>query len=424
MMDCKKTGIKITAEASRVLLGVVFVFSGLVKAVDPTGGILKIDEYLSAFGLDFLHLFSGLISFNLLAIEFMLGVCVLFGVYRRYSSFLTLLFMVFMTPLTLYLALFDPVSDCGCFGDAVVITNWETFYKNIVLLAAAIFLFIYNQRIKPFYSFKSYWFVALYAYSICMLFAYRNYSHLPVIDFRPYKVGANIPELMSIPEGAPVDEYRYTFVYEKEGVKKEFALDDYPSDDPSWTFVESKTELISQGYVPPITNFVFYNDADQDVTDEILGNEKGVLLMIAPKLEKAKDQKVDEINGAFDHASDLGIGFYCVTASTGEMIREWTDKTGAEYPFLMGDETLLKTIIRSNPGFVLLKGGTIFAKWHYNDMPDESEIQKLLSDYLSKDTPVPREEDREIAFFVFAFAVPLLLVWLYDYFRYRRRKKE
>lgn len=422
-MDCKKTTIKVLAEFSRLLIGLVFIFSGFVKAIDPTGGLIKIDEYLSVFGWDGLKLFSGLISFNLAAIEFTLGVCVLLGAYRRYSSFLALLMMVFMTPLTLYLALFNPVSDCGCFGDALVITNWETFYKNIVLLAASVFLFIYNQRILPFFTYKSYWFVALYAYCMCLFFSYQNYSHLPVKDFRPYKIGADIPALMSTPEGAEEDEYNYTFIYEKDGVQKEFSLNDYPADDPSWTFVESKTELIKQGYVPPIKDFVLFDSDDQDVTDEILSNKTGMLLMIASKLEQAQDQRIDEINAIFDYAVEHGIGFYCVTSSTNDKIQEWIDKTGAEYPFLMGDENLLKTIIRSNPGLVLLKNGVVFAKWHHNDFPEEESVEKVLSDLLSKDTVQPREEDRKIAISLCAFAVPLLLVWLYDFFRYRRRMK-
>lgn len=422
-MSYKRSTITILAEFSRLLIGVVFIFSGFVKAIDPVGFALKINDYLIAFGIEAIKVLSGLISFNLIAIEFMLGICVLLGVYRRYSSFLVLLLMVFMTPLTLYLALFDPVSDCGCFGDAVIITNWETFYKNIVLLAAAVFLFIYNQRIHPFFTYKSYWFVAIYGYTMCMFFSYQNYAHLPVKDFRPYKIGADIPSLMAIPEGAEEDEYKYTFVYEKEGVQKEFSLDDYPSDDPSWTFVESKSELVKQGYVPAITNFVLFNDEDQNVTEEVLTNDKGVLLVIAPKLEKSKDLKIDEVNAIYDYASEHGLAFYCVTASSTDAIGDWIDKTGAEYPFLMGDETLLKTIIRSNPGLVLLKKGIVFAKWHYNDIPGEEEIQKVLSDYLSKDTIEPRKEDRKIAICLFSFAVPLLLVWLYDYFRYRRRKK-
>ncbi|MDD4514437.1 BT_3928 family protein [Massilibacteroides sp.] len=422
-MDYKKTTIKILAEASRLLIGLTFAFSGFVKAIDPVGFTIKINDYLTAFGVETLKALSGIISFNLIAIEFMVGICVLLGAYRRYSSFLALLLMVFMTPLTLYLALFNPVSDCGCFGDAVVLTNWETFYKNIVLLVAAVFLFIYNQRILPFFTYKSYWFVALYAYSACIFFSYQNYAHLPLKDFRPYKIGAAIPALMAIPEGAEEDEYRYTFVYEKDGVRKEFALDDYPSDDPNWTFVESKTELIKQGYVPPITNFVLFNEDDQNVTEDILSDSKGVLLLIAPKVEKSEDQRLDDINATYDYANEHGIKFYCVTSSTKDQVQEWIDTTGAEYPFLMGDETLLKTIIRSNPGLVLLKNGIVFAKWHYNDFPTEEEIEKVLSDYLSKDTVKPREEDKQIAICLVAFTVPLLFVWIYDYFRYRRRKK-
>lgn len=146
--------------------------------------------------------------------------------------------------------------------------------------------------------------------------------------------------------------------------------------------------------------------------------------MISPKLEKAEDQRIDEINAIFDYASEQGIAFYCATASTKDVIQEWTDKTGAEYPYLMGDESLLKTIIRSNPGLVLLKNGVVFAKWHYNDFPREEEIQKVLSDYLSKDTIEPRAEDRKIAVCLFGFAVPLLLVFLYDFFIYRRKAKK
>lgn len=423
-MDCQKKVIKILAECSRLLIGLVFVFSGFVKAIDPVGGIIKIEEYLNAFGWETLRVFSGIASFNLATIEFMLGVCVLLGAYRRYSSFLVMLMMVFMTPLTLYLALFDPVSDCGCFGEALVITNWQTFYKNIVLLAASVFLFIYNQRILPFFTYKSYWFVALFSYMAGISFTYYNYAHLPVKDFRPYKISANIPALMTIPEGETGNEYSYSFIYEKDGVRKEFSMDDYPSDDPEWSFVDTKTELIKEGYTPPITDFILYNSEDQDVTEEILSNNIGVLLLIAPKLDRANDQKVDEINSTFDYAKEHDIAFYCVTSSGEEAVQEWIDKTGAEYPFLIGDENLLKTIIRSNPGLLLLKNGIVFEKWHYNDIPAEEEIGEVLSDYLQKEIVEPRKEDPRIAASLVAFAVPLLLVWLYDFFRYRRRKEK
>ena len=188
-MEYKETVKKVIAEVCRLLLGVVFIFSGTVKAVDPMGGAIKIGDYLTSFGLDKLQPFTVLISFNLSALEFMLGVCMLLGVYRRYTTFLTLLMMSFMTPLTLYLAIFNPVSDCGCFGDALVISNWQTFYKNVVLLAAAIYVFIHNQRLLQGYTYHVYWFVALWSYVFAIGFAYRNYNHLPILDFRPYKLG-------------------------------------------------------------------------------------------------------------------------------------------------------------------------------------------------------------------------------------------
>lgn len=425
MMKYKETIRKIIAECCRVLLGAVFVFSGTVKAIDPMGGAIKIGDYLTAFGLDKLQSLAVVLSFNLSAIEFTLGVCLLLGVYRRYTTFLTLLMMAFMTPLTLYLALFDPVSDCGCFGDAWILTNWETFFKNIVLLAAAIYVFINNQRLTAFYTYKVYWFVPLFAYIYSIGFAYRNYTHLPVVDFRPYKVGANIPALMAVPEGAPADEYRYSFIYEKDGVKKEFSLDDVPADDSTWTFVDSKTELIKQGYVPPVAGFNLYNAADEDVTGQILHDPRPVFLLIAPKLEEAGDEQMDEINNVYDYALENDIDFYCVTGSGSEAITQWNDYTGAEYPYLMADEVLLKTIIRSNPGLVLLKDGTILAKWHANDIPAEDELPEVLEMYLSGKSIKNKEEGRLITN-LFTFTVPLLLVWMYDYLRnrLRRRRKE
>lgn len=420
-MKYRETIIKVLVECCRLLIGVVFIFSGFVKAVDPVGFALKIGDYLIAFGLDRFQSLSLIVGFNLIAIEFMLGVCVLLGVYRRYSSFLALAMMAFMTPLTLYLALFDPVSDCGCFGDAVILTNWETFGKNVVLLAAAIFLFIYNQRITSFYTYKVYWFVALFSFLACSFFTWQNYRHLPVLDFRPYAVGTNIPEAMSIPEGAAEDEYAYSFVYEKEGEQKTFGLEDLPSEGSGWTFVESRTTLIKPGYIPLIAAFNLYNLNDQDVTDEILQPGKEVFLLISPNLATANDEFIDHINGVFDYSQEAGIDFYGVTGSTEEEINRWIDYTGAEYTFLQADDVLLKTMIRSNPGLLLLRGGTVWAKWHFRDIPEMEEVKTVMDDYRQRDHAV-KKEDRWIMTNLLTFSVPLLLVWGYDHLRNRRRK--
>lgn len=420
-MNNKNTVIKVFTECCRLLIGAVFIFSGFVKAVDPVGFAIKIGDYLTAFGLDRFQPVSLILGFNLIAIEFMLGVCVLLGVYRRYSSFFVLAFMAFMTPLTLYLALFDPVSDCGCFGDAVILTNWETFGKNVVLLAAAVFLFIHNQRISSFYTYKVYWFIALCSFLVCSLFAWWNYRHLPVLDFRPYKIGTNIPEAMSIPEGAPEDEYAYSFIYERNGEQKTFGLDDLPSEESGWTFVESKTALIKQGYVPLIAAFNLYDLSDRDVTDEILQPGKDVFLLITPDPAAANDEFIDHINGVFDYAQEAGIDFYGVAGSPEEEIDRWIDYTGAEYSFLQADDVLLKTMIRSNPGLILLRGGTVWAKWHFRDIPEMEEVKAVMDDYRQRDRAVKKEDTWAVTNLL-TFSIPLLLVWGYDYLHYRRRR--
>ena len=421
-MEYKERIIKISAEVCRLLIGCTFVFSGFVKAIDPVGFAIKIGDYLTAFGLDALKPLALLASINLSAVEFMLGVCMLLGVYRRYTSLLVLLFMLVMTPLTFYLALFDPVSDCGCFGDAVVISNWQTFYKNVVLLSAAIFVLIYNQRLFQCFTYRVYWFVALFTYIYCVIFSYWNYNHLPLLDFRPYKKGANIPEQMVIPDGAPQDEYAHIFIYEKDGVKKEFTLDDYPANDTTWTFVDTRTNLISEGFKPAIEAFNIYDEEDTDVSGIILYNEEPVLLLIAPKLEEASDERIDEINNVYDYALEHGIPFYCIIGSSREKIRDWIELSGAEYPFFFADDVLLKTIIRSNPGLVLVKNGTVRMKWHYKDIPEEEDIAGVLNSYLEEKEP-KNEGNRWIYINLLGFTVPLLLVWVYDYLHFRRRKE-
>lgn len=419
-MKSKDTAIKALTECCRLLIGAVFVFSGFVKAVDPVGFSIKIGDYLIAFGLDRFQPVSLVLGFNLIAIEFMLGVCVLLGAYRRYASFFVLAFMVFMTPLTLYLALFDPVSDCGCFGDALILTNWETFGKNVVLLVAAVCLFINNQRISSFYTYKVYWFVALFSFAACGLFSWWNYRHLPVLDFRPYKTGNNIPEAMSIPEGAPENEYAYSFIYEKDGEQTVFDLDNLPSEESGWTFVESQTTLIKEGYVPTIAAFNLYA-GDRDVTDEILREEEDIFLLISPDLTTANDEYIDHINGVFDYAQEAGIRFFGVTVSTEEEINRWIDYTGAEYSFLEADDVLLKTMIRSNPGLILLKGGTVWAKWHFRDIPEMEEVKAVMDDYRQREHAIAKD-DSWVATNLLTFSVPLLLVWGYDYLRNRRRR--
>jgi uncharacterized membrane protein YphA (DoxX/SURF4 family) len=420
-MKNKDLAIKTLVAFCRLLIGVVFVFSGFVKAVDPMGFEIKISEYLAVWGMGAFGALSVVAAFVLIAIEFALGVAMLLGVYRRYVSLLALAMMLVMTPLTLYLAVFNPVTDCGCFGDALVISNWETFFKNVVLLGASVFTVVHHRKISSCYTVKVRWFVPLFAGVYCLAFSYWNYNHLPLIDFRPYKVGVNIPEQMRIPEGAPDDEYRYTFVYEKEGVKQAFAIDDYPADDSSWTFVESRMDLIKKGYTPPIPSFVIFDKEGNEAAGLILEQRGDLLLLLAARLENASDERIDEISNLYDYALEHGIPFYCVTGSSGAAIDTWAEQTGAEYPFLASDEVLLKTFIRSNPGLVWMKDGTILKKWHHNDLPEEAEIDRLLTAQREGTAGTEKRKDW-ICIGVLTFTLPLLLVWVYDLWYFRRKK--
>ena len=428
----KEKFIKILVEFCRILIGITFAFSGTVKAIDPVGGAIKIGDYLTAFGLNHFSWMENILSFNLASIEFMLGICLLLAVYRKLTTICVLLFMCFFTPLTLYLAIFNPVSDCGCFGDAIILSNWETFFKNVPLLAASIITYIYHKHLTSCYTFKAYWFVGLYAYFFCMAFCYYNFSYLPITDFRPYKVGLNIPKLMEIPEDAPQDEI--VFIYENEGVKKEFTLEELPTDDPSWTFVDQK--IIKEGFMPVVNSFELYNKNHDNIADVILSHPQLTFLLIMPKIKKANDFHIDNINNIYDAAVEAKLPFYGITASSEEDIEEWSENTGADYPFLIADDVLLKTMIRSNPGLVVIKNGTILAKWHHNDIPGEDKLTEMFNkldntpineeDLTAPEILAEKNEKERVSWLrIFTgFTLPLLSIWIYDFFRNRYIRKK
>jgi len=375
----EKTNKKITVEISRYILGAVFIFSGFVKAVDPWGGAYKIQDYFTAFDLPELNYWALVLSILQAAVEFGVGASLLIGVYRRSNATLALIIMLFMTPLTLYLAIANPVSDCGCFGDALVITNWETFFKNIFLLIAAIIVFRWYRLMYSCFSHKKYFYPSLWIYIFIVGVSLYCFYYLPVLDFRPYKIGANIPEKMKIPENAEHDVYDVRLIYSKDDKQKEFTIDNYPKGDSTWTFVDSESRLIKKGYQPPIHDFSITNAEGGDITEDVLSDSSYTFLLIAHKFTKAGDTNVDKINNIFDYSKSKGYAFYALTSSSPDEINEWIENTGAEYPFCTGDDTALKTIVRSNPGLLLIKGGTIVNKWPNSCLPDTDNLNKLIN---------------------------------------------
>ncbi len=364
----------------RILAGMVFIFSGFVKGIDVTGSAIKFEEYFEAFHLEFLHLLVLPLTFLMPLLEFMIGVSLLFNLKPRAGIWGFLLFMALFTPLTFILALFNPVSDCGCFGDALVLTNWQTFYKNLLLLLFALVLYAgRNQLTGSHTPFREPLLLSLFALFFITISLY-SYNHLPLIDFRPYRVGTNIPEQMTIPEDAPHDEYKTILIYEKDGVQKEFPMDNFPWQDTTWKFVDQKTTLIKKGYTPPIHDFSITMPGGTDITDYILGSQGYTFLLLSSNFSKANVEALKNAVDLYVWSQDHDIPFYVVTPSPVESALALFN-TPYPIPWTNIDETTCKTIIRSNPGLLLLKEGTILAKWHYHDLPAPTELKDNLLAY-------------------------------------------
>lgn len=418
--------LNILTNISRIIVGITFILSGFVKAVDPTGTQYKLQDYAEAVGIETLADWMTMTAaVALAAVEFVLGILLLFAIRRRLVTRLTLLFISVMTVITVWIYAANPVSDCGCFGDAIILTNGETLLKNIILLALCLLTARFPMRMPRMVSLNNQWIVLHYATVFILIISAYSLYHLPIFDFRPYHIGANLVKGMEIPDDAEQPQFETTFIMEKDGERKEFSLDNYP--DSTWTFIDSKTTVIRQGYVPPIHDFSITllphrsdeeaeeEEYPEDITDIVLADTSYTFLLIAPYLEKASDATFGNIARIYEYALDKGYKFYCLTASGKEAIGRWSDLTGAEYPFCNTDATTLKTIIRSNPGLVLLKNGTVVGKWGYNDLP--AEQLESEGGGLSTKSAVLQQNDvmaKRIAKILLWFVLPLTFLVIAD----------
>ena len=361
----------------RMVLALTYLFSGVVKLIDPRGTQYKIEDYAAAFGMTNLmpEWLPIVLACVLGIIEFLIGIYLFFGIRRRLATTVSICFLLVMTPLTLYLALKNPVSDCGCFGDALVLSNWQTFLKNVVLLALSITALRYYKLMPHFIGKKYQWMVALCALVFAVIFMSYNLWRLPVIDFRPYHVGADIRKAW-FDDQQSYGQFVTTFIMEKDGERKEFALEDYP--DSTWTFIDSHTMEVEPSKRTGVGD-LFIQDAEtgEDLTNLILCNEGYTFLLVAPYLEKANDGVMGELLSLYDYSQEAGYDFYCLTSSGEEAIANWIEMTGAEYPFCHADAVVLKTMIRSNTGLMLLHDGKVVGKWPSTDFPTPEKMKKL-----------------------------------------------
>ena len=385
----KQKIMKIFVEFLRILVGAVFTFSGFVKAIDPVGSAYKIQDYFIAFGLTELFPLALPGAIFMVSAELILGILLLLGIYRNIAIVFIALFMIFFTPLTLWVALNNPVADCGCFGDAFTITNWQSFSKNVVLLLSSVFLLFKSDLITPVFSKKITKFVAIFVVLFSVLFTLYNLHREPVLDFRPYSIGSNIPEQMRI-DPADAAVFRTILIYSRNGVKQEFTEDDFPWDDPEWEFVEARTQVVRAGARPAVDSFMLellHHDettgawvVDGNVTDLILSDSNYSFLMIAYSLERMSTRRLNHFKEIHRYAQQHGYSFYLLTGSPLNVIGEWESRHRTGFRIAIGDKRVLHTVVRSNPGLVLLREGTVVNKWAGSEVAAVSRLTVPLNE--------------------------------------------
>lgn len=477
---------------SRIFVGLIFIFSGFVKVVDPIGFAYKFEEYFAAMHLDFLS--GGALTFAVLmsVAELLIGIALTFNILPKITAWAVLLFMTIFTPLTLWLAIANPVSDCGCFGDALILTNWETFFKNVIIDIFVVIIFLKRKQYQPRYLPVFQWGLGVFFAIACFSLAFYCLRNLPVIDFRPYHIGANILDGMSVPESKQhlKDSIQSVFIYEKNGIREAFDITSVPTQESGWNFIEAQHNIIKKGYEPPIhdfnivpmyiegispkpvqqvyvnlydAEFIFSNsnsgdienfsidllpdnswkfdgiimpdgtnidhsfikltylspdgnfetfsidnrpssesgyeflDAEyeqastsilpyeygEDITLDILEDENYTFLLIIKDVTEANTKHIERTNKIAEFCNSRAYNFLCLTGSNEEEVAEFIKANDIKYNFFNTDKTTLKTIIRSNPGLLLLKEGTILNKWSHRNFPDP-EKEDLLDNLMAK----------------------------------------
>ncbi|MDN3724610.1 DoxX family membrane protein [Aequorivita sp. SDUM287046] len=358
--------MKILVVISRILVGVLFIISGLIKLNDPVGFSFKLKDYFAPEVLDlgFLVPYALLLAIFVVIFEVLLGVALLLGYLKKFTLWALLLMIVFFTFLTFYSAYFNKVTDCGCFGDAIKLTPWESFIKDIVLLVLILILFIGQKYILPFFTKGTRSILIFASFVFCLGITYYVLLHLPIIDFRPYKIGANIKDGMTVPEDAPGPIYEYKWKFKINGEEKIITTNgDYPQVDGE--LISTETEMIQEGYSPPIHDFTMERDGE-DYTEQFL-NEENLLVIIAYSLGNTEKDGFIPVKEITDRALKNGYNVIGLSASSQEMTEALTEEYKLNFKFYFCDETTLKTIVRSNPGILELDNGTIKQKLHWND---------------------------------------------------------
>lgn len=370
--------MKFIRNFSRLLVGLVFIFSGIVKGIDPMGTAYRIDDYVIAYGIEWAMPLSLFFSVFLCTLEFMLGISLLFNAWIRKTVWILFPMMIFFTILTLVDALWEPVPDCGCFGDAIKLTNWETFYKNIVLIILTAVIFFNRRKFRPPHI-RGYAFTILMVFSVGFLYtSLYSLNHLPFIDFREWKVGNDMD-----PEDTGEPKIYLLFENKETGEQKEYLSPDYPWQDSvwmsKWEFVEQR---VDESEILRSHNLVIEDTAGNNLTNSFISNLDYQFYIIAYDLRTTNIKSFEKINALYREVDEDGYSMIVLTSSLPDDVMRFREKIGADrhLDFYVADDIVLKTIIRANPGLMLMKDGIILGKWHYNDIP---HYQIVKDEYMT-----------------------------------------
>jgi uncharacterized membrane protein YphA (DoxX/SURF4 family) len=394
----------------RLTVGGIFAFSGFSKGIDPWGTSYKVSDYLSAMGMEQWADTALFIAVALAAIEFMIGIAIIVGAYRRSSPWMALVFMLIMTPITLWIAITGAVADCGCFGDALHMSNWATFGKNVLLLLGVIYLLFFNRSIPSIYGPAIQWMVMAVSFALVMAIAYYGYFKQPLIDYRPYPVGTRLVGVTTSDNDESEDDY--TFIYRKNGVEQEFSIDSLPDEDEGWEYVTRYHSRRPHGKV------IIQNDSDQDgiaildedgndVTIDVLGNSRRTVLLLFPDMPQVgvvNSYTLNELNDAALVAEADVVG---LTPSTAEEIEQWKDVSMSSYPIYSMDDSELKMVARGNPAVVYLKDGVI--QWKRTLSSLEGVEQPIELDEMGKDYDADAILSRLMLYFIIAMLALLFI---------------
>ena len=362
---------KVVVIVLRIVVGAAFIYSGFVKVIDPMGSVYKFQEYISTFDLNLLAGSEVFLAFAIPVAELMLGVMMLTGCLRRTTPLLLLLMMAVMLPLTYILATTNAIPDCGCFGDAIKLTNWQTFWKNVVLTLALIYLLLFNKSVPCIYGPIIQWIVMLLTFIVGMAIAFTGYNVQPLIDFRPYKVGTHIGSQMQ-----PVGENDFVFIYSKDGVEKDFPIDSVPDEEDGWEFVDRRK--ITPDMTPAQKaelNAVTIYDSGTDVTDEVLDTTSSQLLILMPDLQRVNKSYAFVLNDIANACKKQQTKMYVITSALEPEVEEWINLTAPTYPIYGGDDSEIKMLARGNPAVVLVQHGNIIWKRTFSSMPAKQLIR-------------------------------------------------